>query len=287
MNGTKRKRSLLRLFVYALLPFVLLYFAPLRAAATDVDNDGDTDERTYEDEPGSGEDAQDIDGTNIGNTVTIALNDGNGSIHGALQIVLILTGMSLLPFLLLTLTSFTRIIIVLHFTRQALNTQTAPPNMVLLGIALFLTMYIMSPVFSTIYNDAIVPLNNGDITSEEALDAGIAPLREYMYPQTEVKDVSVFMQIAGYEEWSGEPDDVPLQVLIPAYVMSELRTAFIIGFLIYIPFLIIDMVVASVLMSMGMMMLPPTTISMPFKILLFVLADGWNLIIVNLVKTFY
>ena len=145
----------------------------------------------------------------------------------------------------------------------------------------------MSPVFSTIYTDAIEPLNNGDITTEEALDAGIAPLREYMYPQTEVKDVSVFMEIAGYEEWSGAPDDVPLQVLIPAYVMSELRTAFIIGFLIYIPFLIIDMVVASVLMSMGMMMLPPTTISMPFKILLFVLADGWNLIIVNLVKTFF
>ncbi|MCR4643200.1 MAG: flagellar type III secretion system pore protein FliP [Lachnospiraceae bacterium] len=287
MNGTRRKRSLLRLFVYALLPFVLLYFAPLQARAADADNDGDTDERTYEDDPGSGEDPQDIDNPNVGNTVTIALNDGNGSINGALQIVLILTGMALLPFLLLTLTSFTRIIIVLHFTRQALNTQTAPPNMVLLGIALFLTVYIMSPVFSTIYTDAIEPLNNGDITTEEALEAGIAPLREYMYPQTEVKDVSVFMEIAGYEEWSGAPDDVPLQVLIPAYVMSELRTAFIIGFLIYIPFLIIDMVVASVLMSMGMMMLPPTTISMPFKILLFVLADGWNLIIVNLVKTFF
>ena len=120
------------------------------------------------------------------------------------------------------------------------------------------------------------------------MDKGIQPLREYMYPQTEVKDVSVFMNIAGQgEDWTGEPDDVPLQVLIPAYVLSELRTAFIIGFLIYIPFLIIDMVVSSVLMSMGMMMLPPTTISMPFKILLFVLADGWNLIIVNLVRTFY
>ncbi len=261
---------------------------PLKAHATDSDNNGDTDERTYEDAPGDSESGSDLSSPNIGNRVTIELNDGNGSVNGALQIVLILTAIALLPFLLLTLTSFTRIIIVLHFTRQALNTQTAPPNMVLIGIAVFLTMYIMSPTFTAIYNDAIVPMNNGDIQTAEALDKGIQPLREYMYPQTEVKDVQVFMEIAGgLEEWSGEPDDVPLQVLIPAYIMSELRTAFIIGFLIYVPFLIIDMVVASVLMSMGMMMLPPTTISMPFKILLFVLADGWNLIIVNLVKTFY
>ncbi|MCR5251186.1 MAG: flagellar type III secretion system pore protein FliP [Lachnospiraceae bacterium] len=266
---------------------ILCIMSPLRAHATDSDNDGDTDERTYAEEPGDAEDSGDVAAPNVGNTVTIALNNGNGSVNGALQIVLILTAISLLPFLLLTLTSFTRIIIVLHFTRQALNTQTAPPNMVLLGIALFLTIYIMSPVFGQIYNDAVVPLNNGEIETMEAFEAGVKPLREYMYPQTEVKDVSVFMQIAGYEDWSGEPDDVPLQVLIPSYVMSELRTAFIIGFLIYVPFLIIDMVVSSVLMSMGMMMLPPTTISMPFKILLFVLADGWNLIIVNLVKTFY
>ncbi len=272
------------LFIMALVVLAL----PLRAYATDSDDNGDTDERTYADEPGDSDSGSDLASPNIGNRVTIELNDGNGSINGALQIVLILTGISLLPFLLLTLTSFTRIIIVLHFTRQALNTQTAPPNMVLIGIAVFLTIYIMSPTFTSIYNDAIVPMNNGTITSAEALDKGIQPLREYMYPQTEVKDVSVFMNIAGEgENWTGEPDDVPLQVLIPAYVLSELRTAFIIGFLIYIPFLIIDMVVSSVLMSMGMMMLPPTTISMPFKILLFVLADGWNLIIVNLVRTFY
>ena len=272
------------LFIMALVVLAL----PLRAYATDSDDNGDTDERTYADEPGDSDSGSDLASPNIGNRVTIELNDGNGSINGALQIVLILTGISILPFLLLTLTSFTRIIIVLHFTRQALNTQTAPPNMVLIGIAVFLTIYIMSPTFTSIYNDAIVPMNNGTITTAEALDKGIQPLREYMYPQTEVKDVSVFMNIAGEgENWTGEPDDVPLQVLIPAYVLSELRTAFIIGFLIYIPFLIIDMVVSSVLMSMGMMMLPPTTISMPFKILLFVLADGWNLIIVNLVRTFY
>ena len=262
-------------------------FLPLKAYATDSDNNGDSDERTYEDEPGDSDSGSDLASPNIGNRVTIELNDGNGSMNGALQIVLILAAISLLPFLLLTVTSFTRIIIVLHFTRQALNTQTAPPNMVLIGIALFLTIYIMSPTFTAIYNDAIEPMNNGTIETAEALEKGIQPLREYMYPQTEVEDVTVFLQIAGYEDWSGEPDDVPLQVLIPAYVMSELRTAFIIGFLIYIPFLIIDMVVSSVLMSMGMMMLPPTTISMPFKILLFVLADGWNLIIVNLVRSFY
>ncbi len=262
-------------------------FLPLKAYATDSDDNGDSDERTYADEPGDSDSGSDLASPNIGNRVTIELNDGNGSMNGALQIVLILAAISLLPFLLLTVTSFTRIIIVLHFTRQALNTQTAPPNMVLIGIALFLTIYIMSPTFTAIYNDAIEPMNNGTIETAEALEKGIQPLREYMYPQTEVEDVTVFLQIAGYEDWSGEPDDVPLQVLIPAYVMSELRTAFIIGFLIYIPFLIIDMVVSSVLMSMGMMMLPPTTISMPFKILLFVLADGWNLIIVNLVRTFY
>ena len=276
-------RRICLLFLTALVALAL----PLRAYATDSDDNGDTDERTYAEEPGDSDSGSDLSSPNIGNRVTIELNDGNGSMNGALQIVLILAGISLLPFLLLTVTSFTRIIIVLHFTRQALNTQTAPPNMVLIGIALFLTIYIMSPTFSAIYTDAIEPMNNGTIETAEALDKGIQPLREYMYPQTEVEDVTVFLQIAGYEDWSGEPDDVPLQVLIPAYVMSELRTAFIIGFLIYVPFLIIDMVVSSVLMSMGMMMLPPTTISMPFKILLFVLADGWNLIIVNLVRSFY
>ncbi len=265
---------------------IMCFLTPLCVHASDTDNNGDTDERTYEEAPGSAEDGDDLTKLNVGNTVTIELNNGNGSINGALQIVFILTAIALVPFLLLILTSFTRIIIVLHFTRQALNTQTAPPNMVLIGLALFLTVYIMSPVFMQIYNDAIVPMNEGSIELEEAFDAGVKPLRQYMYPQTQVKDTSVFMEIAGYEGWNGDPEEVPLQVLIPAYILSELRTAFIIGFLIYIPFLVIDMVVASVLMSMGMMMLPPTTISMPFKILLFVLADGWNLIIVNLVRTF-
>ena len=180
------------LFLMALVVLAL----PMRAYATDSDNNGDTDERTFAEEPGDSDSGSDLAAPNVGNRVTIELNDGNGSVNGALQIVLILTGIALLPFLLLTITSFTRIIIVLHFTRQALNTQTAPPNMVLIGIALFLTIYIMSPTLTAVYNDAIVPYNSGTITTAEALDKGIHPLREYMYPQTEVKDVTVFMEIA-------------------------------------------------------------------------------------------
>jgi flagellar biosynthetic protein FliP len=158
---------------------------------------------------------------------------------------------------------------------------------VLIAISLFLTFFIMQPVFTQIYTDAIVPYDAGEITTEEAFNAAIDPLREFMFEQTQRKDINVFMELSN-TAWDGESlDQVPTSVLIPGFIISELRTAFIIGFVIYVPFIVIDMVVASVLMSMGMMMLPPTTISMPFKILLFVLADGWNLIIVNLVKTFY
>ena len=263
-------------------------WSPLTVHATDTGgtDPGDTEERTYEDEPGSSDNADENSDLNVGNRFTVTVDQSNGSINGALRILIILTAIAILPLLLIMLTSFTRIIIVLHFTRTALNTQTTPPNQVLLGLALFLTIYIMSPVITSIYGTAIKPLDEGKITPQEAYEAGIVPLREFMYQQTQMKDVSTFMEIAGHTDWDGNPDDVPTTVLIPSFMLSELRTAFIIGFLIYIPFLIIDMVVASVLMSMGMMMLPPTTISMPFKILLFVLADGWDLIIVNLVKTF-
>ncbi len=193
----------------------------------------------------------------------------------------------MLPILLITITSFTRILIVLHFTRQALNTQSAPPNQVLIAIALFLTFFIMQPIFSQVYTEAIVPYDAGEIDFEEAYETALAPLRNFMFEQTQMKDIDVFMQISN-TAWDGASmEQVPTSVLIPGFIVSELRTAFIIGFIIYIPFIVIDMVVASVLMSMGMMMLPPTTISMPFKILLFVLADGWNLVIVNLVRTFY
>lgn len=288
MKSTRSYKGILRpICLLFLVGILCLSVTPLRVYATDTDNDGETDERTYEDEPGTADNGRDNADLNVGDSFTITVDQGNGSLNGALRILIILTLIAIAPLLLIMLTSFTRIIIVLHFTRTALNTQTAPPNQVLLGLALFLTIYIMAPVFAQVYNDAIQPLDEGRITQEEALEAGLAPLRQFMYGQTQVKDTATLMEIAG-QEWDGvTADDVPTSVLIPSFILSELRTAFIIGFVIYIPFLVIDMVVASILMSMGMMMLPPTTISMPFKILLFVLADGWNLIIVNLVKTFY
>jgi flagellar biosynthetic protein FliP len=183
-------------------------------------------------------------------------------------------------------TSFTRIIIVLHFVRAALGTTTTPPNQVLVSLALFLTFFIMSPVLTQINTEAIQPLSAGTITQEEALKAGLAPIHAFMVKQTKEKDIRLFMDIAQID-FVEKMEDIPITVLIPAFIISELRKAFIIGFLIYIPFIVIDMVVASTLMSMGMMMLPPTMISMPFKILLFIMADGWNLIIGELVKTFY
>ena len=206
--------------------------------------------------------------------------------NGALRILLTLTLIAVAPTLIIMLTSFTRIIIVLHFTRTALGTQTAPSNQILIGLALILTFFIMSPTISTIYNEAVIPFDNGEIDQTQAFEAAMEPIREFMYPQTQAKDVQMFMEIAG-AEWDGTTlSQIPNSVLVPSFIVSELRTAFIIGFLIYIPFIVIDMVVASTLMSMGMMMLPPTTISAPFKILLFVMADGWNLVIGELVRTF-
>ena len=226
------------------------------------------------------------DELNDGNDFSITVENGNGSLNGSLSILITLTLISLAPTLLIMLTAFTRIIIVLHFTRAALNTQTAPPNQVLIGLALFLTLFIMSPTITTIYEEAVVPFEAGEISQDEAFENAITPIREFMYTQTQASDVKMFMDIAG-NEWDGSLNGIPLSVLIPSFIVGELRIAFQIGFLIYIPFIVIDMVIASTLMSMGMMMLPPTTISMPFKILLFILADGWNLIIGNLVKTFY
>ena len=237
-------------------------------------------------EPGTAQTPEELQELNIANGMSITINGDNGNLSSTLRILITLTLIALAPTLIIMLTSFTRIIIVLHFTRGALNTQTAPPNQVLIGLALFLTFFIMNPVITQINENAIKPYDAGQITEEEALERGMMPLRNFMYEQTQVKDVKLFMDIAG-EEWTDDLDEIPNSVLIPSFIVSELRTAFIIGFIIYIPFIVIDMVVASTLMSMGMMMLPPTTISMPFKILLFVLADGWNLVIGNLVKTFY
>lgn len=291
------KQELRKLF-YALAMVLMLVVADVAVASATsedeaaaehiLDNQPDRDEnRTTINDPGTAETPEELAELNIGNSLTITLDNGNGELNGTLRILLILTAIAVLPILLITITSFTRILIVLHFTRQALNTQSAPPNQVLIAISLFLTFFIMQPIFTQVYTEAIVPYDAGEIGFEEAYETAIAPLRTFMFEQTQTKDIDVFMQISN-TAWDGASmDQVPTSVLIPGFIISELRTAFIIGFVIYIPFIVIDMVVASVLMSMGMMMLPPTTISMPFKILLFVLADGWNLVIVNLVRTFY
>ncbi len=257
-----------------------------QASTVDSNITGESQRRTNIEDPGSADSREDLSELNIANNLTVTVNNSNGQVNGSLRILLTLTLIAIAPALLIMLTSFTRVIIVLHFTRAALNTQTAPPNQVLIGLALFLTFFIMQPTITEIYQEAVVPFDQGLITQEEFLETGIEPLREFMYRQTQTKDVRVFMDISK-TQWDGTLEGIPLTVLVPSFIIGELRQAFIIGFLIYIPFIVIDMVVASTLMSMGMMMLPPTTISMPFKILLFVLADGWNLIIVNLVKTFY
>jgi len=203
-----------------------------------------------------------------------------------LQIVFMLTVLSLAPAILMLTTSFTRIIIVLSFLRQALGTQQIPPNQVLLGLALFLTFFNMNPVFSKVNDEALQPYLKGQIKQELALEKALKPMREFMFRQTRQKDLALFVYLSKSTR-PASPQDVPTLVLIPAFVLSELKTAFQMGFLIYIPFLIIDMVVASTLMSMGMLMLPPVTISLPFKILLFVLVDGWHLIVRSLMTSFH
>lgn len=290
-----RKKAVIRLLVFLWVMVVAGFqMNPISVKATSatstVGGTTNTSETTSTD--GTSSSGQTVNDLNLGNNLNISYSNGNGEFSSTIQILLVLTLISLAPSLLIMLTSFTRIIIVLHFTRAALNTQTAPPNQVLIGLAVFLTIFIMSPIFNQINEEALQPFNNGEITQEEAIEAGMQPLREFMYGQTQRKDVQLFMDISGEIDNVENPnefteDDVPTYVLVPSFIISELRTAFIIGFIIYIPFIIIDMVVASTLMSMGMMMLPPTTISLPFKILLFVLADGWNLVIGSLVKTFY
>lgn len=202
-----------------------------------------------------------------------------------LNILLMLTILTLAPALLIMLTSFTRIIIVLSFLRHALGTQQMPPNQILIGLALFLTFFIMSPVFNEINSQALEPYMNKKMNYEEAFHKAVGPLREFMFKQTREKDLALMVHLSNLQK-PKDRDAVPTHILIPAFAISELKTAFQIGFLIFIPFLIIDMVVASVLMSMGMLMLPPVMISLPFKILLFVLSDGWHLLIRSLVMGF-
>ncbi len=294
MKNQSKWKWMRRMVCLLVLVGIFCFLPSLSVHATGVDTGGigsggltgTTGTQTNIIEPGQASSAEELKELNIANTVTITYNDGNGELNGALRILLTLTLIAVAPTLIIMLTSFTRIIIVLHFTRTALGTQTAPSNQILIGLALILTFFIMSPTISTVYNEAVVPFENGEIDQTQAFEAAMEPIREFMYPQTQAKDVQMFMEIAG-AEWDGTTlSQIPNSVLVPSFIVSELRTAFIIGFLIYIPFIVIDMVVASTLMSMGMMMLPPTTISAPFKILLFVMADGWNLVIGELVRTF-
>ncbi|MCE9633707.1 MAG: flagellar type III secretion system pore protein FliP [Methylophilales bacterium] len=204
----------------------------------------------------------------------------------SLETLILLTALTFLPAALLMMTSFTRIIIVLALLRQALGTLQSPPNQVLVGLSLFLTLFVMSPVLDKIYVQAYQPFAEDKLNIMQALEKGSEPLKDFMLHQTRKEDLALFVKIAKIPPIQG-PEAVPLKVLVPAYVISELKTAFQIGFIIFLPFLIIDLVVASVLMAMGMMMLSPVTISFPFKLMLFVLVDGWTLIIGSLVQSFY
>lgn len=290
---TKRKKVYcLFSFVMALVAVVLLLAGPLTVSTVYATVNEPLDITDF---------TQNNDGGNVtkateDNTdgLSISYNNNSGSLSTPIRMFLVLTVLALAPSILIMLTSYTRIIVSLHFIRTAIGTQTAPPNQVLIGLALFLTLFIMWPTLQEINTTVIEPLDEGLITTEEAFELVQDPLREFMYRDLQEKDLKLFVDIAlehgvipqsEYETYESY-DDIPMVVVVPAYIISELRQAFIIGFLIYIPFIIIDMVVSSILMSMGMMMLPPTTISLPFKILLFVMADGWNLVIGSLVNTF-
>ena len=228
--------------------------------------------------------------------MTGSLNDIITTLFGesaqTVDIVILLTLLTLLPSILLMLTGFTRILIVLSFVRNALGMQQTPPNQVLIGLALFLTLFVMMPVFDTIYEEAYEPFTNQEITQDEFVDRAMGPFREFMLSQVADSDLDFFIAVSGLEfeldsEGGVTDDDIPTRVLIPAFLTSEIKRAFWIGFVIYVPFIAIDMIVASVLMSMGMMMLPPAMISLPFKVLLFVLVDGWQLIIGSLIQSFW
>lgn len=202
------------------------------------------------------------------------------------QTLVLLTSLTFLPAVLLMMTGFTRVIIVLGLLRNALGTPSTPPNQVLLGLALFLTFYVMSPVFNQIYKDAWQPLSEDKISMETALERGVQPLRTFMLEQTRETDLALYTRMAKEENFQSK-EEVPLRILLPAFVTSELKTGFQIGFTVFIPFLIIDLVVASVLMALGMMMVPPATISLPFKLMLFVLVDGWQLLMGSLAQSFF
>ncbi|RQW83244.1 MAG: flagellar biosynthetic protein FliP [Geobacter sp.] len=220
-------------------------------------------------------------------TVSVGLGKVSkpGDVATVLQIFLMITILSVAPGLLIMTTSFTRVVVVLSFLRSAIGTQQAPSNQIVISIALFLTFYIMSPVWQQINTQAYLPYKSGQISQEQALEKAVFPIRKFMLSQVREKDLALFLSLSKMPR-PKNANDIPTLTIIPAFMISELQTAFQIGFLIYIPFLVVDMVVASVLMSMGMMMLPPVMISLPFKILLFILVDGWALVIGSIVKSF-
>lgn len=221
------------------------------------------------------------------NSDVVLTHDGQGGGWSLpIQTLVLLSSLTLLPAILLMMTGFTRIVIVLGLLRNALGTPSTPPNQVLLGLALFLTFYVMSPVFSQIYDEAWQPLSEDKITMENALGKAIVPLRAFMLTQTRETDLALYARVAKEDNFSSK-GEVPMRILVPAFVTSEIKTGFQIGFTVFVPFLIIDLVVASVLMALGMMMVPPATISLPFKLMLFVLVDGWQLILGSLAQSFF
>lgn len=212
-------------------------------------------------------------------------NSNPETVSTSVKLLLLLTVLTIAPSILIMVTSFTRIVIVLSFVRTGLGTQQTPPNQVIIGLSLFMTFFIMAPTFSQVNDEALKPLFNNEINLEEAYSKAVVPFKEFMSKYTRQEDLALFLEYTGAEP-PESVEDIPLSALVPAFTISELKTAFQIGFMIFIPFLVIDMVVASVLMSMGMMMLPPVMISLPFKILLFVLVDGWHLVVKSLLQTF-
>ena len=218
-------------------------------------------------------------------SINLGQGDGPDDVVPTMKIVGLLTVLTLAPSILLMMTSFTRIIVIMGFVRQAIGTMTLPPNQVLIGLSMFLTMFIMGPILDKAYNEAYLPYTEKKISFEKALEKVQKPMRQFMLSETRQEDLAVFFNIAKIEKPNG-PEDVPFRVLIPAFMISELKTAFQIGFMIYLPFLVIDMVISSILMAMGMMMLPPTVVSLPFKLVLFVLVDGWQLIVSSVVRSF-
>ncbi len=211
--------------------------------------------------------------------------DEPGKVATVIQLLFILTVLSMAPSILLMLTSFTRVLVVMSLLRHAMGTQQMPPNQIIIGLSLFITMFIMAPVWNRVNEEALKPYYAEQISWEDVLSKGAVPIKEFMMRQTREKDIALFVKISK-EKRPEKPSDISLPVLIPSFIISELKTAFQIGFMVYLPFLIIDMVVASILLSMGMMMLPPVMVSMPFKLLLFVLVDGWNLIVGSVVQSF-